>query len=109
VQAQSLKGTSWKLYIEDLHNTLTFHIRGDSSYTTDGSGETVVRSLCKINRDTLTLRDIDGKYVCPDQDGVYTYAFIADTLTLNLVSDQCSNRSNAINGVKWIRAKDDKK
>jgi hypothetical protein len=106
VKAQSLKGTSWKLYVDELHDTLTFHIGADTSYTTDGSGEIVVRSLCKISKDTLTLHDIDGKYVCPDGTGVYTYVFLADGLTLNMVSDPCDNRSNAINGVKWVRAKD---
>jgi len=104
-KAQSLKGTSWKTYIDELHDTLTFHIGNDTSYTTDGSGEAVVRSLCKISKDTLTLQDIEGKYACPDGTGVYTYLFLADGLTLTLVKDPCDNRSNAINGLKWIRAK----
>ena len=108
LHAQSIKGTNWKLYIDELHDTLTFHVRGDSSFCTDGSGEVVVRSLCKISKDTITLKDIDGKYVCPDAAGVYTFAFIADTLTLTMVNDPCDNRSNVINGAKWIRAKDDK-
>ena len=106
LRAQSLKGTNWKLYIDELHDTLTFHIREDSSFVTDGSGEMVVRSVCKISKDTIQLKDIDGKYVCPDQTGVYTYAFIADTLTLTLVNDPCDNRSNSINGARWTRAKD---
>jgi hypothetical protein len=106
VHAQSLKGTSWKLYVDELHDTLTFHVGVDTSYTTDGSGEVVVRCLSKISKDTLTLRDIDGKYACPGGDGVYTYVFLADGLTLNMVSDPCDNRSNAINGVKWVRGKD---
>ena len=106
VKAQALKGTSWKLYIDELHDTLTFHIGADTSYTTDGSGEVVVRCLSKISKDTITLRDIDGKYVCPNEAGVYTYVFLADGLTLNMVSDPCDNRSNAINGVKWVRAKE---
>jgi hypothetical protein len=103
--AQSLKGTSWKTYIDELHDTLTFHIGTDTSYTTDGSGETVVRALCKITKDTITMRDIEGRYACPDGTGVYTYVFLADGLTLNLITDPCDNRKNAINGLKWIRAK----
>jgi hypothetical protein len=106
LHAQSLKGTSWKLYVDELHDTLTFHVGADTSYTTDGSGEVVARCLSKISRDTLTLRDIDGKYACPGEDGVYTYVFLADGLTLNMVSDPCTNRSNSINGVKWVRGKD---
>lgn len=106
LHAQSIKGTNWKLYIDELHDTLTFHIKGDSSFVTDGAGEVVVRSICKISKDTITLKDIDGKYVCPDQAGVYTYAFVADTLTMTLVNDPCDNRANSINGARWIRAKD---
>jgi len=106
LHAQSIKGTKWKLYIDELHDTLTLQIKGDSSFVTDGSGEIVVRSLCKVSKDTITLKDIDGKYVCPDQAGVYTYAFVADTLTMTLVNDPCDNRSNSINGARWIRAKD---
>ncbi|MBN8855116.1 MAG: hypothetical protein BGO55_25090 [Sphingobacteriales bacterium 50-39] len=106
LHAQSIKGTSWKLYIDELHDTLTLHIKGDSSFVTDGSGEVVVRSLCKISKDTISMKDIDGKYVCPDQTGVYIYAFIADTLTMTLVNDPCDNRSNSINGSRWMRAKD---
>jgi hypothetical protein len=106
LHAQSIKGTNWKLYIDELRDTLTLHIKGDSSFVTDGSGEVVVRSLCKISKDTITLKDIDGKYVCPDQAGVYTYAFAADTLTMTLVNDPCDNRSNSINGARWIRSKD---
>jgi len=108
VKAQSLKGTSWKLYLDDLRDTLTFHIGTDSCYTTDGSGEVVVRSLCRISKDTITLKDIDGKYVCPGEEGVYTYLFLADGLTLTMVKDPCDNRSGAINGAKWVRAKDGK-
>jgi len=106
LHAQSIKGTKWKLYIDELHDTLTLHIKGDSSFVTDGSGEIVVRSLCKVSKDTITLKDIDGKYVCPDQAGVYTYAFVADSLTMTVVNDPCDNRSNSINGARWIRAKD---
>jgi len=106
LHAQSIKGTNWKLYIDELHDTLTLHIKGDSSFVTDGSGEVVVRSLCKVSKDTITLKDIDGKYVCPDQAGVYTFAFIADTLTMTLVNDPCDNRSTSINGARWIRSKD---
>ena len=106
LHAQSLKGTNWKLYISELNDTLTFHVRGDSTFVTDGSGEIVVRSACRISKDTITMKDIDGKYACADQVGVYTYKFNADALTLTLVSDPCDNRSNSISGARWIRAKD---
>ncbi|HVW58871.1 MAG TPA: hypothetical protein VHC48_02510 [Puia sp.] len=105
VKAQSLKGTSWKVYIDEIHDTLTWHIGVDTCFTTDGNGETVVRALCKISKDTIAMKDIEGKYACTDGTGVYTYLFQADGLTLTMVNDPCDNRSNAINGLKWIRAK----
>ena len=105
VKAQSLKGTSWKVYIDEIHDTLTSHIGVDTCFTTDGNGETVVRALCKISKDTIAMKDIEGKYACSDGTGVYTYLFQADGLTLTMVNDPCDNRSNAINGLKWIRAK----
>lgn len=105
VKAQSLKGTSWKVYIDEIHDTLTWHIGTDTCFTTDGNGETVVRALCKISKDTIAMKDIEGKYACPDGTGVYTYLFQADGLTLTMINDPCDNRSNAINGLKWIRAR----
>lgn len=105
VKAQSLKGTSWKVYIDEIHDTLTWHIGADTCFTTDGNGETVVRALCKISKDTIAMKDIEGKYACADGTGVYTYLFQADGLTLTMVNDPCDNRSNAINGLKWIRAR----
>lgn len=106
VHAQELKGTSWKLYIDEIHDTLTWHIGADTCFVKDGTGEIVVRSICKINKDTITMKDIDGKYACQDQAGIYTYMFIADTLTMNLVNDPCDNRANSLNGARWTRAKD---
>jgi hypothetical protein len=101
LQAQSLQHTAWKFYLGALHDTLTLHIGGDSSYTTTSSGETVVRSSCKIVKDTIKLRDVAGEYYCPDGEGVYRFAVEGDYLGFFLVTDPCSNRSDSINGTKW--------
>jgi hypothetical protein len=101
LQAQSLQHTAWKLYLDALHDTLTLHIGADTSYTTNSSGELIVRSTCKIVRDTVKLRDFAGEYYCPDGEGVYRFTVDGDYLSFMLVKDPCGNRSASIDGVKW--------
>ena len=99
---QSLKGTAWKFYVEALHDTLTLHIGvADTNYTTTSAGEVVVRSLSKMQNDTLRFRDIDGEYYCPDGEGVYRVSIEGDYMTYFLISDPCTNRSDALNGIKF--------
>ena len=101
LQAQSLEHTSWKFYLDALHDTLTWHVGADTSYTTTSSGELVVRSICKIAKDTIRMRDFAGEYYCPDGEGVYRFVVEGDYLSLFLVTDPCNNRSSSINGTKW--------
>jgi hypothetical protein len=108
-QAQSLQGTAWKLYLDALHDTLTMHIGADTSYTTSSSGELIVRSLFKVAKDTLKIRDFAGEYYCPDGEGVYKYTVEGDYLTFFLVTDPCGNRSGSINGTKWKKTEEMKK
>src|ERR1700742_3922926 len=95
LQAQSLKHTAWKFYVESLHDTLTMHIGGDTSFSTSSSGEMIVRSLFTMVKDTIKIMDIDGEYPCNAGQGVYTYAINDDNLTFFLVADPCTNRSEA--------------
>ena len=104
LQAQSLQHTAWKFYLDALHDTLTLHIGADTSYTTTSAGEMVVRSVCKIVNDTLTLRDFAGEYYCPDGEGIYRFTVEGDYLSFFLVTDPCGNRSGSINGTRWRKA-----
>ncbi|HEX9513892.1 MAG TPA: hypothetical protein VF939_25550 [Puia sp.] len=106
LKAQSLQNTSWKVYIDALHDTITLHIGKDSSFVTDSGGDVVVRSVCKVKKDTLSLRDYEGKYFCPDGEGVYKVAVTADALSFTLVNDPCEGRNSSISGTKWIRVTD---
>jgi len=105
LQAQSqpsLKGTSWKFYVDALHDSLTLHIGvADTNYTTTSAGEVVVRTVSKMQNDTLRFRDIDGEYYCPDGEGVYRISIEGDYMTYFLISDPCTNRSEALNGLKF--------
>lgn len=105
-QAPSLKNTNWKIFIADVNDTLTLHIKTDSSYVSNSAGEAVVRSVCKTSADTLFLTDYDGQYACPNVTGKYkiNLADDASSLTLILIEDPCDGRANGINKVKWTRA-----
>ncbi|HUB62418.1 MAG TPA: hypothetical protein VL978_17010 [Puia sp.] len=105
-QTPSLKNTNWKLFVPDLNDTITLHIKADSSYVTTTAGDSVVRSVCKVSADTLSFTDYDGQYACPNQTGKYLINLSddANTLTLTLIDDPCDGRAGAINKIKWSRA-----
>jgi hypothetical protein len=105
-QTPSLKNTNWKIFIPDLNDTITLHIKTDSSYVTGTTGDAVVKSVCKVSGDTLSFTDYDGQYACPNATGKYKINLSDDgnNLTLILIEDPCDGRANAINKLKWIRA-----
>ncbi len=104
-QTPSLKNTNWKLFIPDLNDSITLHIKTDSSFVTTGTGDTVLKSVCKIWADTLTFADYDGQYACTTGTGKYKISLADDlsALTLTLIDDPCDNRATAINKIKWVR------
>jgi hypothetical protein len=109
LQAQSLANTSWKFYVESLHDTLTMHIGADTSFSTSSSGEMVVRSLWKQVKDTVKINDLDGEYPCKEGEGVYRVSVDGDYLSFFMVTDPCNQRADAINGVKFRRTMEMKK
>ena len=105
LRAQSIGNSDWKTFIGDpLNDTLTFHIRGDSSYVTTSQGDVVVRSHCTISGDTLSLRDYEGQYACPDMEGKYKFMINGQVLVLTLIDDPCEGRMHSIDGIKWAKA-----
>jgi len=104
-QTPSLKNTNWKLFIPDLNDSITLHIKIDSSYITT-STDTVVRSLFKVSADTVFFTDYEGQYACPNVTGKYKMNLSddANNLTLTLIDDACDGRANGINKLKWTRA-----
>jgi hypothetical protein len=103
--AQSLHNTAWKMYVAGLSDTLTLHIGSDTSFVTISAGDVVIRSLCHVAGDTLTMKDFDGQYMCQDGTGVYQYTVKDDKLVLKMVTDPCNDRATSINGMPWDRAK----
>jgi hypothetical protein len=107
--AQSLKNTAWKTYISGLNDSITLHIGNDTSFVTMGTGDVVVRSVCHVSKDTLTMQDFDGQYMCASGMGTYVIALKEDKLTMKMVTDPCTDRSGSIDGATWVRVKMDKK
>jgi hypothetical protein len=102
LHAQALSNTNWKTYIGDpLNDTITLHIKNDSSFVTNKGGDVLVRSLCKLSTDTLTITDYDGPQACPGQPGKYKAALSVDTLIMTLISDDCGGRAGVLNNLKW--------
>jgi hypothetical protein len=105
--AQSLVNTNWKAYIgEPVNDTLVLHIKADSSSVTDRTGTAVVRSVCKISGDTLSLTDFDGEYACPSMTGKYKVAQTGEQLVFTLIDDPCDGRAGALPATKWMKAPD---
>jgi hypothetical protein len=104
--AQSIQNTNWKAFLADpLNDTLTIHIRTDSSFVTNSKGDVLVRSNYTIAGDTLIISDYGtGDYVCPDMKGSYKFVHNGDNLVFTLIDDPCEGRAQTLNGSKWIKA-----
>ena len=100
-QSPSLKNTSWRLFVDQLHDSVTIHIRSDSSFVTVSDGSVVVKSVCKVSGDTLTLNDFDGQYACLDMRGSYKFGVADDVLSLTLIDDPCEGRVGTLQNSKW--------
>ena len=105
LQAQSINNKNWKAFFaEPFNDTLTLHIKSDSSFVTLSNGEVLVQSACKITGDMITITDYStGQYSCPDATGKYKINLNGDSLILTLIEDSCEGRAQALNGVKWIK------
>ena len=108
LNAQSIDNKNWKAFLgQPFNDSLTFHIKADSSYVTTSTGEVLVQTSVKITGDVLTLADYSTtEYSCPDATGKYKVELSKDgnSFTLTLVEDACEGRAQALNGLKWVKA-----
>src|SRR5262249_33685738 len=73
VHAQSINNRNWKAYFADpLNDTITLHIRSDTSFVTTSKGDVMLQTNCMISADTLTLSDYaTSEHACVDSKGKY--------------------------------------
>jgi hypothetical protein len=104
---QSLVNTNWKTYIGDpVNDSITLHIKPDSSFVTLTNGTVVVRTHCKVSGDTLSLDDYDGQYMCPNAVGRYKISRTENMISLTVIDDLCDGRAQSLGGVRWRKVAD---
>lgn len=67
----------------------------------------MIEIMTYTNNDTsFTLTKIDGQSDCnTTTQGRYGFKIKKDTLSTNLITDECEDRSSVINSTKWIKWK----
>ena len=107
INAQSIDNRKWKSFVGDpVNDTLTFHIRSDSSYVTDGRGNVMIRSHCKIAGDTLMIEDYGSEpRNCIGRQGLYKIRLNGNSFTLASIQDPCDGRLQALDNRTWMEAK----
>lgn len=104
VNGQStIDNKDWKTFLGgNINDTITFHIRSDSSYVTDSRGDVKVRVHCSFSADTLTVVDYGTEEMnCSGREGKYKINITVNSFSLRLISDDCDRRSQALDGTKW--------
>jgi hypothetical protein len=106
LNAQSINNRNWKLYVADpINDTLTLHIKSDSSFVTNSKGDVMIRTNCTISGDTLTIADYDsGEHSCPEAKGKYKIDLKGNSFKSILIEDGCEGRGQLLNGALWIEA-----
>ncbi|HEY2721067.1 MAG TPA: hypothetical protein VGI82_05050 [Chitinophagaceae bacterium] len=107
VHAQSINNRDWVASFGDpINDSLTFHIKSDSSVVTTSKGEIIIHTTCKISGDTLTILDIgSGEHSCPDMVGKYKVNLSGDSFTMTLIEDACDGRGQVLNGARWTEVR----
>lgn len=106
LNAQSINNRNWKIYVGDpMNDTLTLHIKSDSSFVTNSRGDVMIRTNCTVSGDTLTIADYDsGEHSCPEAKGKYKIDLKGNTFKSTLIEDGCEGRAQILNGATWIEA-----
>lgn len=57
------------------------------------------------NDQTLTIKKVYGQSTCEKILGKYKYEINKEEMVMTLVTDDCYDRSNGLNGTKWTKVK----
>ena len=106
LNAQSINNRNWQLYVGDpLNDTLTLHIKSDSSFVSNSHGDVIIRTNCTVSGDTLTIEDYDsGEHSCPGTKGRYKIELKGNSFKSTMIDDGCEGRGQLLNGATWTEA-----
>jgi hypothetical protein len=109
VSGAQLAGTRWKGTIkgDNPRNViLDFKTNTCSIYTVSDSSIVEVMVYSIANK-TFSVKKIEGQSDCDNVVlGNYSFATLKDSMFVKKVSDDCDDRSSALDATKWIKWKD---
>lgn len=106
VKAQLAK-TKWKgaLQLESMTD-IVFDFGKDSLIARIAADNTPLEAMTFTDKDqTLTIKKVYGQSSCEEIMGKYKYEIKNDEMVLTLMTDDCYDRSNVLNGTKWTKTK----
>jgi Domain of unknown function (DUF3471) len=104
-----LSGSRWKATIKgDNPRNVILDFKTNSCTLYTVSDSTIVEVMVySVEKTVLTVKKIDGQSDCDNYVvGKYSFTRIKDSMFVKLVSDDCGDRSSALNDTKWIKWKD---
>ena len=102
--AQSIQHTVWKSFFNaPINDTATLSISIDTLTILNSHGMALDVASIHIINDTVEINDVSGPIKCSSDDkGVYRFTLANGKLVLNIISDACDGRADAISGREWI-------
>jgi hypothetical protein len=104
-----LGNSRWKGTLRgDNPQSVIFDFKKDTTVVYTVSDSSIVETMTYTVKDmVLTLHKVDGISDCDNSTpGKYKISMVKDALYLTLLDDNCSDRSSAIDSIKWVKLKD---
>ena len=96
--SQSLENTEWEVYIEGYYQ-LNFSFSADTFYLSE-EGYLIPFSIYTENSDTFNIQDLEYADGCFDEVGdvwgTYLFKIENDTLSFELIADECETRAETL-------------
>lgn len=104
--AQTIQNTVWKsFFAAPINDTATLTVGSDTLTILSSRGIALDVASIFIIKDTIKINDVRGPIKCsPDEKGIYLFTSDNGKLVLNIISDPCDGRANALSGRQWMMA-----
>ena len=104
--AQTIQHTVWKsFFAAPIGDTATLSVGNDTLTISSSKGMALDVASIHVMNDTIEINDVSGPIKCsPNDKGVYRFTLANGKLVLNIISDPCDGRANAISGREWMMA-----